>query len=86
MSGDIEKAREILATLLDTSRQTIISPFGIAIVYTALNDKDKAFEWLNKAYEDRAPHLAHIRVDPTWDNLRSDPRYINLLKRMNLEP
>jgi hypothetical protein len=50
-----------------------------------LGEKDKAFEWLTKAYEEHAGQLVCIRVDPWIKNLRSDPRYKELLKKMGLE-
>jgi hypothetical protein len=50
--------------------------------------KDKAFEWLGKAYEDRSigSTFVTIKVDPIYDPLRSDPRFTDLLRRMNLQP
>jgi hypothetical protein len=53
------------------------------MIYAGLNDKDKAFE-LNKAIDNRAGPIVFIRVDPPFENLRSDSRYKDLLKRMNL--
>jgi hypothetical protein len=49
-----------------------------------LGDKDQAFEWLEKAYEARDEFIRLVRVDPTFDNLHSDPRYADLLRRMGL--
>jgi hypothetical protein len=53
----------------------------------ALGNKDKALEWLEKAYEDRSvgSSFANIRVNPEYDPLRSDPRFQDLLRRMNLQ-
>ncbi len=54
-------------------------------IYVGLGEKDKAFEWLEKAYEDRSigSSFAGIKVDPVFDPLRSDPRFADLLRRMN---
>jgi hypothetical protein len=56
------------------------------MVYEGLGDKDRAFEWLAKAVDERSPALAqNIKVDPSYNRLRSDPRFTALLRRMNLE-
>jgi hypothetical protein len=56
-------------------------------VYEGLGDKDRAFQWLAKAFEERSPILAYyLKVDPLGDRLRPDPRFADLLRRMNLAP
>jgi hypothetical protein len=55
-------------------------------IYAALGEKDKAFEWLGKGYEQRSWFLTYVKVEPTFDPLRSDPRFQDMLRRMNLEP
>ncbi len=54
------------------------------MIYAALGDKDKAFEWLEKGYDERS--LYQIKTDPLYDPVRSDPRFADLLRRMNLQP
>lgn len=61
-------------------------PYNLAIIYTGLGDKDQAFEWLEKCIEQRTPLVYRLRVRPMFDPLRSDARYPELLRRMNLEP
>ena len=61
-----------------------ISPYSIAVLHENLGDTDKAFEWLEKSYEDRSLWLAYLRYDPKLDRLRSDPRYSDLLRRIGL--
>ena len=56
----------------------------IAAVYYGLGDKERAFEWLEKAYQERAMPT-DLKVKPVWDGLRSDPRFTALLKKMGLE-
>jgi DNA-binding winged helix-turn-helix (wHTH) protein/TolB-like protein/tetratricopeptide (TPR) repeat protein len=58
--------------------------FVIAQVHARLGEADQAFEWLNKAFDDRCVSLIWLKVDPTFDSLRSDPRFVGLLRRMNL--
>ena len=60
------------------------SPFLVALVHVALGDKDRAFEWLDKAVEARSWELPMLKADPNFDVLRSDPRFPALLARLNL--
>ena len=65
-------------------RGEYVSPMDFAIHYAQLGETAQAFEWLEKAYEAR--DLALLKVDPYFDPLRDDPRFTDLLRRMNLEP
>lgn len=56
----------------------------LAIVYVGLGEKDEALTWLNKAYHERSESLFHYKDAPILDNLRADPRFTDLLRRMNL--
>jgi len=81
-----EKAawRKELELILGT-RPMDQSPGNVASVYALIGDKDKAFEWLDKAYAERdGMVLAQLKVDPSFKNLRGDPRFANLLRRMGL--
>lgn len=53
-----------------------------ALIYTGLGEKDQAFDWLEKAYEERQPYFNLFKVEPVFDSLRSDPRFVSLLKRI----
>ncbi len=55
-------------------------------LYAALGDKQEAFKWLQKAYEARDGQLGFLKVNPFMDSLRSDPRFQDLLRRMNFPP
>ncbi len=57
---------------------------NIALIYAGLGDNDAAFEWLEKAYDQRDSMLTLLRVYPYWDTLRADPRFNNLLHRLGL--
>jgi TolB-like protein/Tfp pilus assembly protein PilF len=59
--------------------------FDLAVAYSNLGDKDRAFEWMEKAYQEHSPWMAELKINPMNDPLRSDPRFENLLKRMKLE-
>jgi TolB-like protein/tRNA A-37 threonylcarbamoyl transferase component Bud32 len=58
-------------------------PYSTARIYAQLGDKDHAFAWLEKAYERRDGQLLGLRAEPMWDPLRDDPRFQNLVRRMN---
>jgi tetratricopeptide (TPR) repeat protein len=84
VSGDKSGAREILVDLERQSQRTYVSPWLPAIVYPVLGDKDKAFFWLEKAYQGREHDLVFSKVWPMFDSLRSDPRYQDLMRRVGL--
>ncbi|KPL03963.1 MAG: hypothetical protein AMJ90_02570 [candidate division Zixibacteria bacterium SM23_73_2] len=87
VSGNRDEAQRVLAELKELSKQRYVSPYSIATIYIGLGEKDQAFEWLQKAYEGRSVWLIHLhlKVDPRFDNLRSDPRFTVLLKKIGLE-
>ena len=84
-SGKQDEARNLLNKLFKLSNERFIPFSHIALIYNGLGETDKALEWLEKAYEQRDPKMAFLKVDPKWNNLRSEPRFIDLLKRMNFE-
>jgi tetratricopeptide (TPR) repeat protein len=81
------EALQILEEQKRLAKQRFVSPYGFAIIYTGLGDKDKAFEWLTKCAEQRTRPLAfHLTSRTLFDPLRSDSRYAVLLGHMNLRP
>jgi len=84
LAGQTEKAQAILDNLLERSRKGYVSSFWIATVYFALGDIDKAFEWFDKAFEEKDGNLIYITIPPQFDGLRSDKRFDALLKKMGL--
>jgi TolB-like protein/Tfp pilus assembly protein PilF len=84
VSGDRQQAQDVLAKLYEKQKQSYVSDYDIALIHQGLGDKDRAFEWLDKAYEERDANLAHIRGDPRLSSLHSDPRYKDLIKRIGL--
>jgi hypothetical protein len=57
--------------------------YGLALVYAGLGEKDQAFEWLGKAFGEGDMGMLFLKIDPPLDPLRSDPRFQDLLRRMN---
>jgi tetratricopeptide (TPR) repeat protein len=70
--------------LLEMSKEKYISPIIIAKQYAQLDNKEEAFRWLEKAYEERSTQLVFLKTDLNWDNLRSDPRFADLMHRVGL--
>ena len=83
-SGNGAAARAIIEELQRASRSRYISPFSIAQIYIGLAEKDRAFEWLERAYQERTSYLVVLNVYPVFDALRSDARFADLLQRIGL--
>ncbi len=86
MAGKRQDAEQILDRLQKLSRQRYVSPRYMAIIYTALNDKEQAIASLNKAFDSRHPGLVLIRIDPLFDRLRSEEGFKQLVKRFEPIP
>ena len=82
-SGERDKALEIAEQLTVLSTHRYVPPYQIAIIYVGLGEKDRAFDWLQKAVADRSILDAYIR-NQEWDSLRSDPRFAELKRRVGL--
>jgi serine/threonine protein kinase/Tfp pilus assembly protein PilF len=84
LEGKRAEAQKVLDQLNERSKQRYVSPANRAAIYAGLGEKDKAFEWLEKGFEERS--IGAIKVNPVYDPLHSDPRFADLLRRMNLQP
>jgi serine/threonine-protein kinase len=84
-SRDAE-GRKVLQELEALSQKSYVAPYGISSVYASLNDRDRAFAWLEKAFAIRDPALVRLKVGPLWDSLRDDPRYADLVRRIGFPP
>ena len=84
MAGRKEQALKEVAKLRELSQRPPATALALAIAYTGLRAYDQAFQYLDKAFEERELYLGSIKVDPRFDPLRSDPRYHRLLRRMGL--
>jgi len=74
----------VIADLEELSKRRYVPPYNIALIYTGLGENDRAFEWLQKAYEERSSRLVWLKVVPEVDSLRADPRFQDLLRRVGL--
>ncbi len=79
------EANQVANELLELQKQRYVSPMAFVYVYLGLGDKDRAFAWLEKAYQERSNHIAFFKVSPTVDPLRSDARFADLLRRIGLD-
>ena len=86
LSGSQAQAQEIRDALKDQWKGNPVGAYNIVTVYAVLGEKDQAFAWLEKAYEDRSFFLTGLKIDLAMDTLRSDPRFKDLLRRMNFPP
>jgi len=84
-SGDRAKALAIIKQLDEVSSRRYVSPFSTAIIYLALGDKNRALTGLEKTYQVRSQWLFFLKVDKIFDPLRSEPRFIALLKKVGLD-
>lgn len=83
-AGHTKEARAELAGIIAKSLRAYVSPYYVANLLTALGDRTQALDWLEKAYELRAPNLAMLKVQPEFDDLRSEPRFLRLLRGLGL--
>lgn len=84
VSGDKARAQQVLDELQERSKKGYVSAYLTAVIYAGLGEKDKAFEWLERAYNERAEFMIYMRMDPRLESLRTDPRFQDLLRRMGL--
>ncbi|MGH9948924.1 MAG: winged helix-turn-helix domain-containing tetratricopeptide repeat protein [Pyrinomonadaceae bacterium] len=82
-SGRRAEARAVLDNLLKLSTGKYVPPYNIALIYNGLGESDKALDWLEKAYEQRDPKMTFLKVESKWNNLRNEPRFVALMKKMN---
>jgi adenylate cyclase len=83
--GEPAKAQEILADLQDPDKNGYVRAFGVAMIYLGLGDRDQALTWLEKGCDDRDLWAFNLKVDPIYADLRTEPRFAALLRRIGLE-
>jgi len=82
-SGNKAEAEKLLANLISESKNQYVSPYYFALVYVGLGEPERAIDWLEKAFGDRSNGLVFLKVEPELDNLRSNPRFEALQKKLN---
>jgi len=82
-SGRKTEALQVIAQLQAMLSNRYVSPYGLAQIYAALNDKEQTYRWLQAAYDDHAVWMTYLGVDPVFDRLRSDQRFQEMLRRVH---
>jgi eukaryotic-like serine/threonine-protein kinase len=83
VEGDLDSANKVLNKMLAVAERQYVKPYFVAMCYTAVGDKDKAFEWFYRALEERNEFLIWFGTEPKLASLRTDPRYLDILRRTN---
>lgn len=81
-SGKKDEARAMIKKLLQLSTTRFAPPYHIALIYNGLGETDEAFAWLENGYAARDPKMTFLKVEPKWNNLRGDPRFQDLMRRV----
>ena len=84
LAGKKDKAKEFLAELEERSKKGYVSSFWTAAIYLSLGELDRSFKWFEKGIEERDGNMLYFTIPPVFDPIRSDPRYMNLLRKMGL--
>jgi DNA-binding winged helix-turn-helix (wHTH) protein/TolB-like protein/Flp pilus assembly protein TadD len=84
-TGKLAEARAARDEMLEASKTRWIPPYNFALVYNAVGESGKALDHLEKAFAEKDVRMVFLKVEPKWDNLRHEPRFIEMIKRMNLE-
>jgi serine/threonine-protein kinase len=85
VSGQKAEAQQVIDDLIAGAATSYVAPYNLAVIYAGLGDKDQAFAWLNRAYDERSYFLAvYLPTDSRLDTLRNDPRFADLRRRIAL--
>jgi DNA-binding winged helix-turn-helix (wHTH) protein/TolB-like protein/Flp pilus assembly protein TadD len=84
VAGRHAEARKVIDQLEQLSKRKYVPPYFIAVIYAGLGERDKMFAWLERAYQERHPFMTFIGVEPVFDPVRSDPRFVELVRRVGL--
>ena len=84
-AGKPAEARAVLDELLRLSETRYVPPYHFALVYNGLGESEKALDYLEKGIAEKDVRMVFLKVEPKWNNLRDEPRFQNLMRRMNFE-
>ena len=83
-AGRVERARELLSSLMAEDEGSYVPPSRIAAVLLALGERSRALDWLERAFAERDNWLVFLAVAPEFDELRQEPRFAALIRQMSL--
>ncbi|HEX6728435.1 MAG TPA: tetratricopeptide repeat protein, partial [Pyrinomonadaceae bacterium] len=83
--GKLSEARALVDELLKLTNDTYVPPYNLALAYNAVGEREKALQYLEKGFAEKDPRMVFLKVEPFWHNLRSEPRFLDVLKRMGIE-
>lgn len=86
LAGKKEDGMKVVAQMHEIAKQRYVPAYGFGFAYAALGDKEQAFQWLERSFQDRGWEISYLKVDPAMDPLRSDSRFNDLMKRVGLWP
>ena len=84
LAGEKKEALRVIRELQVISGKRYVSPYGVAQIYSTLNDKEQTYKWLEVAFRDRDVWMSYLAVDPVFDSIRSETRFRDLLRRVGL--
>jgi tetratricopeptide (TPR) repeat protein len=84
VSGRRNEALRTIEQMKEISKQRSVPAYAFAQAYAGLGDRDQAFQWLERSYQDRGAHLCLFKIDPIMESLRTDPRFADLVRRIGL--
>jgi tetratricopeptide (TPR) repeat protein len=82
-AGRKAEALAILKDLEEQKKKEYVPAMAISVIHGFLGNRDESFLWLEKAFEERSPYLPYMKVSTYWDPIRDDPRFQDILRRMN---
>lgn len=85
VAGERTEALKTLAALKSSANERYVPPYNIAVIYSGLNESDKALDEPERAFNERDSRMMPLKIDLKLNNLRNEPRFIELMRRMNFE-
>ena len=85
VSGRADDALDMLEVAEEMSTSQYVAPYWMGVLSIGLGEKDRALAWLERAFREHDGSMVFLKVDPVFDGIRSDPKFIGLLHRMNLD-
>ncbi len=84
-SGNREGANATLEELKTLAKENYVPAYSFAMIYNGLGEREEVLNYLEKSFQEREVQMSFVKIDTRWDNLRNEPRFVEIIKRMNLE-